>query len=72
MPAGLEHALRMIGEVHMRILYVEPGASRQNMPEVSKLVIISPLTRQLILDAARQPMDGSPGGPVGSPYRAHL
>lgn len=46
----------------MRILYVEPGASRQNTPEASKLVIISPLTRQLILDAAR-PADGrSPGG----------
>ena len=60
-PAGLEHALRMVGEVRMRTLYVEPTLRVQGAPENCKLVLISPLMRQLLLDAAQQPLEYAPG-----------
>jgi AraC-like DNA-binding protein len=56
-PAGLKHALRMVGKVHMRTLYVEPSATTQGAPAGCKLVLISPLMRELILDAARWPLE---------------
>ena len=60
-PAGLEHALRMMGEVRMRTLYVEPSPRVQGTPENCKLVLISPLMRQLLLDAAKRPLEYVPG-----------
>lgn len=56
MPAGVAHAIRCIGVVHMRSIYVRPDAAPQ-LPETSQAVGISPLLRELIQAAAhvRQP-----------------
>ena len=47
MPAGLPHAIRCIGEVHMRSIYVRPDAA-PHLPTHSQAVGISPLLRELI------------------------
>jgi AraC-like DNA-binding protein len=60
-PASLMHSLRMVGEVRMRTLYVEPNATTQGTPAGCKLVLISPLMRELILDATRWPVEYRPG-----------
>lgn len=60
-PAGFAHSLRMVGEVRMRTLYIEPTAMSRAAPERCKLVLISQLMRQLILDAARWTVDYAPG-----------
>jgi len=56
MPAGAAHAIRCIGVVHMRSIYVRPGAVPQ-LPAASCAVAVSPLLRELIQAAAevRQP-----------------
>ena len=63
-PAGCKHALRMTGQVRMRTLYVEPRATGNNVPRSCKLVRISPFLQQLILDAARRPVEYHPGDRV--------
>jgi AraC-like DNA-binding protein/quercetin dioxygenase-like cupin family protein len=50
MPAGVVHAIRCIGEVHMRCLWVRPEAAPQ-LPAQPRSVGISPLLRELILVA---------------------
>jgi AraC-like DNA-binding protein len=50
MPAGVVHAIRCIGEVHMRCLWVRPEAAPQ-LPGQPRAVGISPLLRELILVA---------------------
>jgi AraC-like DNA-binding protein/quercetin dioxygenase-like cupin family protein len=47
LPAGMEHAIRCIGEVHMRSLFVKPDAAPK-LPEDCCAVGISPLLRELI------------------------
>lgn len=51
MPAGLPHAIRCIGEVRMRSIYVQPDAA-PHLPAHSRAVGISPLLRELILAAS--------------------
>lgn len=53
-PAGVEHALRMQGEVAMRTLYVEPRAARA-MPRDCVVLQVSELLRALILAAMDEP-----------------
>lgn len=64
MPANVEHAIRMVGHVGMRTLYVQPAAAR-NLPKHCAVVAISALMRELILEATsitlpypRQSRDG--------------
>lgn len=52
MPAGIEHGLRCIGEVHMHSLYVWPRAVA-HMPAQPAVVEVVPLLRELIHAAAR-------------------
>lgn len=50
LPAGVEHAVRMIGEVHMRTAYVRPDAA-PHLPGQIGVLDVSPLLRELILAA---------------------
>ena len=51
MPAGWPHAIRCIGEVRMRSIYVRPEAA-PHLPDQSQAVGISPLLRELIQAAS--------------------
>jgi len=51
MPAGMSHAINCIGVVHMRSIYVRPGAV-PHLPEASCAVAVSSLLRELIQAAA--------------------
>jgi AraC-like DNA-binding protein/mannose-6-phosphate isomerase-like protein (cupin superfamily) len=55
-PAGTVHAIRMSGAVAMRTLYIEPGAARK-LPKDCKIVLMSGLLRELVLEAVRAPLD---------------
>lgn len=50
MPAGVMHQLRMVGEVHLRTVYIRPDAA-PDLPKQCEVVAISPLLRELILAA---------------------
>ena len=56
MPADTVHGIRCIGAVHMRSLWVRPGAIPR-LPDRTQAVAVSPLLRELICAAAvvRQP-----------------
>jgi AraC-like DNA-binding protein len=51
-PAQVEHSIRMVGRVAMRTLYIQPEAAR-GLPTVCTVVAVSPLLRELILEAIR-------------------
>jgi len=50
MPAGISHAIRCIGVVHMRSVYVRPDAA-PHLPSRAHAVGVSPLLRELVLAA---------------------
>lgn len=56
MPAGVRHEAHCRGHVSLRTLYVEPGADRR-LPERCLSLKVSPLLRELILEAARLPVE---------------
>ncbi len=56
MPAGAEHAVRCIGQVRMRSLYVRPDAI-ERMPVRAAVVDVGPLLSELIRSAAQVPWD---------------
>jgi len=47
MPCGQEHAIRCVGDVKMRSVFVRPDAAA-NLPRQSKAISISPLLSELI------------------------
>ncbi|MDF3931475.1 AraC family transcriptional regulator [Pseudomonas citronellolis] len=49
-PAGVEHWTRMVGDVRVRTLYIEPG-SAPHLPGECAVLAVSPLLRELILAA---------------------
>ena len=53
-PAGMRHAIRCIGDVHMRSIYVSPSAA-SHLPKDTRVVGISPLLRELIQAAKDVP-----------------
>lgn len=55
MPAGTEHWVRMVGEVHMRTAFVRPDAA-PDLPTRCAVLGISPLLRELILAALDIPL----------------
>jgi AraC-like DNA-binding protein len=59
-PAQIEHSIRMVGRVAMRTLYILPSAAR-GLPTDCAVVAVSPLLRELILEAAK----------IGLPYHSH-
>lgn len=56
--AGLEHTVRMSGNVKMRTVFVESGS--EPLPDTSCVVEITPLMRELILAAIHVPPDYAP------------
>ncbi|TCJ14990.1 AraC family transcriptional regulator [Parasulfuritortus cantonensis] len=64
MPAGVDHRIRMVGDVQVRTVYIRPDAS-PSLPGEVEVVGISALLRELILAAIeiRQPyLDDSRDG----------
>ncbi len=59
-PANVEHAIRMVGRVALRTLYIRQSAAR-NLPKKCSVVAVSVLMRELILEATR----------IALPYRRH-
>jgi AraC-like DNA-binding protein/mannose-6-phosphate isomerase-like protein (cupin superfamily) len=61
LPAGVEHAVDMLGEVQMRSIYVRPGAIA-GLPEDLRVFAITDLMRSLIIEAMALPREEQPGG----------
>ncbi|MDQ0396307.1 AraC family transcriptional regulator [Labrys monachus] len=59
--AGIEHEVRMCGDVKIRTVFVDPDASAF-LPAASCVVAVSPLLRELIVAAVGIPPDYAPGG----------
>jgi AraC-like DNA-binding protein len=57
--AGLDHDVRMCGEVKIRTVFVDPEAT-PHLPQQSGVVAVSPLLRELIVAAMRVPLDYAP------------
>lgn len=53
-PAGVEHSIRMSGQVEMRTVYIDP-AQMQRAPDECQVLFVSPLLRELILRAMHIP-----------------
>ena len=54
--AHVEHAVRMSGPVSMRTLFVNPDAA-PGLPDDDCVLNVSPLLRELVLEASRIPLD---------------
>ncbi|MGE0284467.1 MAG: helix-turn-helix transcriptional regulator, partial [Rhizobiaceae bacterium] len=54
LPAGIDHSVDMLGHVSMRSIYVEPNAV-DGLPEKLRVVAITNLMRDLIIEAAKLP-----------------
>lgn len=60
-PAGTVHAIRMSGAVAMRTLYIEPDAAPA-LSKDCKVVLMTGLLRELVLEAVRSPLDEDRNG----------
>lgn len=58
--AGLEHDVKMAGEVKIRTVFIDATAIR-HMPAGSCVIEVSPLLRELIVAAVRVPLDYAEG-----------
>jgi AraC-like DNA-binding protein len=63
-PAGVEHEVKMLGDVNLRSLYLEPGAI--DMPAHCEVVGISPFMRSLMLEAVDLPVEYDPESRAGA------
>src|SRR5215467_6615181 len=61
MPAGVQHEIRMAGDVAMRTLYVRADAAARLTPKV-RVLAVSPLLRELILRACAMPLEYDEAG----------
>lgn len=59
LPAGTEHSVAMRGEVRMRTLYMSPRYMSPTGPALAKVLLVTPLLRELIAALSRMPMDFS-------------
>lgn len=57
--AGLDHEVRMCGDVKIRTVFVDQQAA-PHLPQVSCVIAVSPLLRELIVAAMRVPLDYAP------------
>lgn len=55
MPAGVEHSIRMVGNVEMRTAFIRPDAA-PGLPVQCAVLGVSPLLRELILAAVEVPL----------------
>lgn len=63
-PAGMRHEVRMASAVAMRTLYVAPDAD-PHLPTECRVVDVSPLLRELILEAVAEPVEYDTQGRAG-------
>lgn len=61
LPAGVDHAVEMLGAVQMRSVYVRPGAIA-GLPGTLRVFAITGLMRHLIVEAMALPPDPVPSG----------
>jgi AraC-like DNA-binding protein len=64
-PGGIIHEVRMLGDVSMRTLYLEPGAIA-GMPARCEVLAISPFMRSLMLEAIDLPVEYEPASRAGA------
>jgi AraC-like DNA-binding protein len=64
MPAGVRHSIVMSGDVTMRTLYLRRDAAA-GMPDVCRVLPVSPLLRELIVRATELPMRYDERGAAG-------
>ena len=64
MPAGVRHSIVMLSDLTMRTLYLRDDAAAF-MPEVCRVLPVSPLLRELIVRATELPLDYDESGPAG-------
>jgi len=64
MPAGVRHSILMLSDLTMRTLYLREDAA-SFMPDVCRVLPVSPLLRELIVRATELPLDYDEGGPAG-------
>jgi len=64
MPAGVEHSIVMLSDTTMRTLYVRDDAAAA-MPTVCRVLMVSPLLRELIVRATELPVQYDESGPAG-------
>ena len=57
---GLEHDVRMCGDVKIRTVFVDSSVSA-DLPRTSCVIAVSPLLRELVVAAVRVPIDYAPG-----------
>ncbi len=62
--AGVEHSVRMRGNVRMRTLFVDPDAA-PGLPQDNCVVSVSPLLRELIMAASIVPLEYDKGSRHG-------
>jgi AraC-like DNA-binding protein/quercetin dioxygenase-like cupin family protein len=68
---GLEHEVRMHGEVKIRTVFIEPSIA-PHLPDTNCVLAVSPLLRELIVAAARIPLDYEEKGRNGRLMRLML
>jgi quercetin dioxygenase-like cupin family protein/AraC-like DNA-binding protein len=64
MPAGMRHSIAMSGDVTMRTLYLRHDAAA-GMPNLCRVLKVSPLLRELIVRATELPMHYDERGAAG-------
>jgi AraC-like DNA-binding protein len=64
MPAGVTHSIVMLGDTTMRTLYVRNDAVGA-MPTECRVLLVSPLLRELIVRATELPVQYDEKGPAG-------
>ena len=64
MPAGVRHSIVMLSDLTMRTLYLREDAAAF-MPEVCRVLPVSPLLRELIVRATELPLNYDEDGPAG-------
>lgn len=70
-PAGIDHAIRMVGHVRMRTAYVRLDAA-SNLPNRCAVVAVSALLRELVLEAIAVKLPYSPDSRAGHLVRLLL
>lgn len=63
-PAGTEHSIRMSGMVAMRVIFVDPAAAAPVAAEC-KVILVTPLLRELMLELVAAPLDYDENGRLG-------
>lgn len=64
MPAGVQHSIVMLSDLTMRTLYLREDAAA-DMPDVCRVLPVSPLLRELIVRATELPLQYDESGPAG-------